>query len=175
MILSLWFVGANRCVRPVIALLGVLLGRHIGLPLLRVFFCRFCRGEPVCSPGCCIAVVLLGRHIGLPLLRVFFCCFCRGEPVCSPCYCIAWCFVGQTHRSAPTELALSKLFTILLNKNLVAVLDVKTLCRCSYFSSLQIVFHFDNANLSHPARHHFQRCCVRLTAVGVIEAIYDFT
>ena len=33
MILSLWFVGANRCVRPVIALLGVLLGRHIGLPL----------------------------------------------------------------------------------------------------------------------------------------------
>ena len=33
-----------------VALLGVLLGRHIGLPLQRVFFCRFCRGEPVCSP-----------------------------------------------------------------------------------------------------------------------------
>ena len=28
-------------------------------------------------------------------------------------------------------------------------------------------FNFDNANSSHPARHHLQRCFVRLTAVDV--------
>ena len=46
-----------------VALLGVLLGRHIGLPLLRVFFVVFVGANRCVRP----VVALLGRHIGLPL------------------------------------------------------------------------------------------------------------
>ena len=100
-------------------------GRHTGLPLLRVFFCCFCRGEPVCSPlllHCCCLVGQThrsaptfssylsyrphGRYLVMvlrdPSLRIGMTASRFAFAMLLPC-----CrFVGQTHRSAPTLLVL---------------------------------------------------------------------
>ena len=77
---------------------------HWSAPTVLVFFVVFVGANRCVRPFLRGAVFRWADTSVCPYGAGVFSRCCRGEPVCSPCYCIAWCFVGQTHRSAPTVL-----------------------------------------------------------------------